>query len=189
MDEIIIPRQGWLSACFSRTLRQMNNKAGAAARRTWLDQYFGGLDIVRSGVQHIACLPNAYRVQDLSPPGVSFFAFMGLQHDRIQLVPHRLSAQAYSLQDSIDRLHQSVIELLSTQGMIDIYRPKEGQPENIIIPGQTYSCIQHEDDLHDHGSTDLIDFTIIPVSPRIQRVYEVPFEENHMHMMSTKLAP
>lgn len=73
--------------------------------------------------------------------------------------------------------------------MIDVYRPKKGQPEDIIKPGQTYSCIRHEDEFHDHDSTDLIDFTIKPVSLRIQRVYEVPFEENHMHMMSTKLAP
>ncbi|QQG35734.1 MAG: hypothetical protein HYS17_09510 [Micavibrio aeruginosavorus] len=188
---MLLPRQGWLNACFSRALRQMDNKSGAEARRAWLDQHFGGIDIVRSGARYIACLPKAYRVRDISPTDFSLFIArrLSLSHERIKLVPHRLSEEGLSLQESIDRLHQSVIELLDTQGMIDIYRPKQGQPENIIVPGQTYSCIQHEDEFHDHASADLIDFTIKPVSPRVQRVYEVPFENNHMHIMSMKIAP
>lgn len=120
MEEIILPRQGWLNACFSRALRQMDNKAGATARRVWLDQHFGGLDTVRSGATHIACLPNAYRVSDSSPEDFPFFMadMFGLSLERIKLVPHRLSERAFSLQESIDRLHQSVITLLDEQGMI-----------------------------------------------------------------------
>lgn len=174
---------GVLRACFNK----MGRGAGlSSAKASWLHNNFGGLDIVKGTVQFTAALPQAYDLQPTKHKGQTRTA----PHGRLQLKPLRLQAKGLTAVDALGKLYENIMALnTGWDHEVLVYRPKQGQNPEILIPGKTYSCIQHEDPVHDHDSADLIDFTIKPITPRIQRVGKLPFEINHVHIMSRKLAP
>ena len=177
-------KQGLLSAYFGILPRSRQNNKGHEARVAWLNKHFEGLEIVPSGSQYVAALPNTYKF-DIQP--IDFLEL--LIGARMKIVVDRMEMKSDSLQESVGKLHNAVLSHAMTLQGLTIYIPKEGQSSEVIVPGKEYLCIKQDDPLHDHNSTDLIDFASVNVTRTLQRVSRMPYNLRHSHLMDPKLAP
>ncbi len=158
-------------------------------RRRWLEENFARVDVVPSGKDYVVAMPEGYQMEfgalsDREMQKMFIDEMLGIPGKRIKCSPNRIEATADSYDDGIGKLYN----LVAGSGRANIYLPKEGQDQSVIVPGQEYLVIKHHDPLHDHASKDLIDFRIDEVDPYSGRVLKGSLDDAHSHLINPKLA-
>lgn len=189
------PDQTALRAYLNMEHRRLPSILGHSARARWLDANFGGLETVQNGSKYVCALPEMYYLKPDTPLhiGLIMMHFMGASHadsnqkdfQRMRFTPLRLEMTADSLRESVGKLHKTVVRL----GMYEElrrYQPKDGQDASMLVSGKSYAIVRQDDPLHDHKSPDLIDFSAPIVTPWVQRVRMLEYNDYHSHLLNPK---
>lgn len=159
----------------------------AEERQQWLEEHIGRLEVVQAGKDYIAALPDSYEmdysVMSKREQSMALLeSLAGVETTPMRCMPKRVEVSSDSREDSIGKLYSRVAQGLD----IRTYNPKAGQDSSILVNGKEYVVIRREHPLHDHSSTDLIDFVFCDVDPLGGRVQKGSLEGKHSHLIDPR---